>query len=92
MEHFEAKFREKQDECSQHQAHVIKLKTALETETEEHARAKQYVRKLVKQLQSAKEYMIGLEAQEERTVDLINTICTSPRPFYQIPSTATLVS
>ncbi|XP_022687564.1 rac GTPase-activating protein 1-like [Varroa jacobsoni] len=90
MEHFEAKFREKQDECSQHQAHVIKLKTALETETEEHARAKQYVRKLVKQLQSAKEYMIGLEAQEERTVDLINTICTSPRPFYQIPSTATL--
>ncbi|OQR71283.1 rac GTPase-activating protein 1-like [Tropilaelaps mercedesae] len=87
MEHFEAKYLAKQEECAQNQARVVKLKSALETEAEAHAQQKQLVKKLQKQLQGIQAYV--LEGQDERTVDLIHTIC-SPRQLGQLPSTATL--
>ena len=81
LEHYTRKCRDVEEELSKKQAHIVRLKAALETETQEHYVAKQQLKKLGAQLRSAKDYMMGLDTQDEKTTDLINTICASPHPF-----------
>ncbi|XP_022650458.1 rac GTPase-activating protein 1-like isoform X2 [Varroa destructor] len=77
------------EECYQLQAQVIKLRTALETEIQEHRKTKLCVERLNKQFQSVKEVFLALDVEDEHKWDLINTICSNRPHQANISSKAT---